>query len=99
MALLDRVIGTQEPKLPVHQFCAALREWSDGAVTRVQVISAFDISVEEAIELDWLRSKYQASLKQDVIASVFEGIMALAERGLLGYDNKATIIARINSIG
>lgn len=46
MSLLDRLIGTMadpvtEPKMPVHQFMAALAEFGRGAFTRPQVVSAF----------------------------------------------------------
>lgn len=41
MSLIDRLIGLEDPKIPTHQFMAALAEFGRGAFTRTQVVSAF----------------------------------------------------------
>ena len=51
MALLDRLLGTEEPKLPVHEFMAGLAEYKRGAITGAQVVSAFNLSGTEATQL------------------------------------------------
>lgn len=55
MALIDRLLNLEEPKVPVHQFMAALAEYKRGAVTGQQVGDAFNLSVEERTQLQtWL---------------------------------------------
>lgn len=41
MSLLDRMVGDEQPKMPTHQFMAALAEFGRGAFSRVQVTNAF----------------------------------------------------------
>ena len=89
MALLDRIIGTEEPKIPVHQFMAALAEYKRGAVTGAQVVAAFDLSTEETAALDtWLSNLDTDAINRDLIHDV----LLLAEDGLY---TKATVITRL----
>lgn len=57
MNLIARLIGTEDPKLAVHQFTAALGEWERGKMTRAQVIANFGIDVTEEADLDALKAK------------------------------------------
>src|SRR5678815_2565979 len=57
MGLIERLMLVQEPKIPVHQFTAAMGLWERGLMTRGQVISAFDIITAEEAELDQLKTK------------------------------------------
>jgi len=57
MGLIARLIGTEAPKLGVHQFMAALDEHIIGKWTRQNVIDAFGITVPEQTDLDALIAK------------------------------------------
>ena len=57
MSLIERLIGTEEPKLPVHQLMSALGEWERGKMTRAQVISGFGLTTPEEAELDAIFGK------------------------------------------
>lgn len=40
MALFERLAGTEEPKVPIHQFQALAAEWARGNLTGVQANAA-----------------------------------------------------------
>lgn len=89
MALLDRLIGTEEPKLPVHQFMAALAEYKRAAITGPQIVSAFDLSAGEATSLqDFLDNLDSVAIDRSMIHDV----LLLAEAG---YYTKAQVQARL----
>lgn len=78
MSLLDRLIGTEEPKLPVHQFMAAMAEYKRGSVTGAQVISGFGLSGAEATNLQ----DFLTNLDTDVInRQKIHDVLMLAEAG------------------
>ena len=71
MALLDRLLGLEEPKLPTHQFMAALAEYKRGAVTGQQVVDAFGLSEEETTQLqDWLSNLDADTINRQLIHDV-----------------------------
>lgn len=78
MSLLTRLIGTNTSgdKLPVHQFMAGLAEYKRGAVTKAQIVAAFDLSADEATALDeWL-----TNLDADTIdRALIHDVLMLAE--------------------
>lgn len=94
MSLLDRLIGSEAPKIGVHQFQAALAEWEDGALTRAEVIAAFAIGAAEETELDWLKARYQAATDKERFKKVLDNVLLLAEAGLV-YDTPAKVQARL----
>ncbi len=53
MVLLDRLLGNEEPKLPVHQFMAGLAEYKRGApgVTLAALSTALNLSAPEQADL------------------------------------------------
>jgi hypothetical protein len=63
VALYDRLMGLADPKLPVHQFMAALGEWERGKMTRAQVISAMTIQPTEEADLDTLANIVRTPLE------------------------------------
>jgi hypothetical protein len=93
MALLDRLTGDEEPKLPSHQFAAAMEEWAQGQMTRAQVIAAFSISASEETQLDAIKSRMDdvSPLKFEVLHNV----ALLAEKKIPPYDVKAEITSRL----
>jgi len=96
--LLNRLSGEVAPKLPVHQFWAALSEWTFGEVSRQDVIDAFGIQANEEADLDWLFTKYTASSDKPAFLHLIHSLFILAEVGYFGYNVKATMTARINAI-
>lgn len=79
MGLLDRLIGTEDPKLPVHQFMAALAEYKRGALTGTQVASTFGLSAGEAISLQAFLDNLGAST---IDRAMIHDVLLLAETGL-----------------
>jgi hypothetical protein len=79
MALLDRVLGTEEPKIPIHQFMAALAEYKRGEVTKQNVVDSFSLSAGESTALQtWLDS-----LDIDAInRAMIHDVLLLGETGL-----------------
>jgi hypothetical protein len=57
MSLYTRLMGTTDPKIPVHAFMAALGEFERGKATRQQIMDGFGLSVGEGTELDTLTAK------------------------------------------
>ncbi len=100
MSLLGRMIGTELPKIPVHQFWASLSELTDGKLTAAQVKTAFEIvDGTDLSEWNWLVTKYQASVDKKKFTETLHAIFMLAEYKLYGYDVKATLSTRISEIG
>ena len=84
MPLFERLVGTEDPKLPVHQFMAALAEYKRGEVTGVQVATAFDLSAGEATNLQ----EFLDNLDADTISrDVIHDVLLLAEGGYYTIPN------------
>jgi hypothetical protein len=112
MSLFDKLMNTSEQdiKVPIHGIMAALQEWSEGAITRQQVIDFFELEVTDEADLDWMKSKYDAATDKIHLLMVMHRILLLGEieSGLrnsvsyagtfLDYDQKASFVARINAI-
>ena len=85
MALFARLVGSEEPKLPVHQFMAALSELARGQMTRAEIVTAFDLTVAEDADLGLVIQRAQQELT--VTARLLwlhelEQVLILAEGGL-----------------
>lgn len=92
MALYNRLIGTEEPKIAVHQFCAALAERTRGKVTNADISSMFNLSVDETTEFSTLYSSVSLMNAKEV-----EDVFMLAEKRL-AYANAAAVKTRLNVI-
>ena len=98
--LLDRVQGVGDrPKLPVHQFEAALHEYALGRLTRQQIATAFDLQGDEATQAallaDLIDAAGNANAKLIACAGI-ENVMRLAEIPALGlYATKQAIATRL----
>lgn len=112
MTLFSRIIGQEDPKIPCHQFQAAMDEWagksdnlgSTPGERRQSVINAFNISAAEESELDFLVGLYQDANTNGIVDNfrkVFDNCVMLAENtdvsGALGYDTEASIVARLQA--
>ena len=102
MALFNRLIGTEEPKIPIHQFQGAMTEWvlteqdpTFDFVSRADVIAAFSIQPAEEAYLDQLFNWFDFASNVLQFAVVFDNVFLLGERGLLGYDVQANVDARL----
>ncbi len=89
MALIDRVLGTEEPKIPVHQFMAALAEYKRGAISGAQIVSTFGLSGPEATALQ----QFLINLDGDTInRAMIHDILLLGETGLY---TKTNVMSRL----
>ena len=100
MALYERLVlsSETEPKIPVHQFMAAIAEAVRGQVTRAQIITAFELRVEDETDLDFLITKVGtlAVGEKFEFTRVLHDILLLAERGL-AYNTRTSFVDRINA--
>lgn len=87
MSLLGRLIGTQKPKIPVHQFMAALAEYKRGAITGQNVVDGFELSEAEAIALQ----AFLTNLDTDTInRAKIHDVLLLGEVGLYSKEKAQT---------
>lgn len=98
MALVDRLRGAEDPKIPVHQFWAGMVEIALGEVTVAQFKTFFDLTGQDATDFDFIVSAYQASSNQERFLQLMHVIFLLAEQDTPGYNTSAALSARINRI-
>jgi len=99
MALVQRLIGTQDPKIPIHQFWAGLFELHLGKITETQFKEAFQItSTEDLADWVWLVGRYTLSTNKPDFILQLHSIFMLAESRMFGYEDTATMAARIAAI-
>lgn len=86
--IYERITSTgeaPEPKIPVHAFGAALREWARGNITKADLVGAFSLDATAQNELDAIATKY-GGLTGDFARASFvvllEDALILAEAGL-----------------
>jgi len=87
MALIERIMGLEEPKLPVHQLRAGVSEVLRGKATREQLVTYFGLSANEADELETLVLSGQSGEE-------IEDVLLLAEQQL-GYDTADKVRTRL----
>lgn len=98
MSLLNRLIGTEEPKIAVHQFWAAMEETANGEMTVQEIKDYLQMSEEDSDEFDWLIGKYQASTDKPRFLYLMHVLYVLAEIEAPGYGTQSELQARINRI-
>lgn len=87
----------------VHGFCAALRHWSDGLISRDDL----ELSKENGglgialadTDLTWLKAQYDASADQTAFIAKVEHLLTSGEARNFGLHFKANFVAAINAIG
>lgn len=99
MALFESLVGIEAPKIGVHGFVAALREWQDGALTRADIVAEYGLDAGDDADLDFLKNTLAASAYQPKFVAVLEQVLVLGEEKRFGYEVKTTAVARINSVG
>ena len=82
MSLIDRLSGTEAPRIPAHQFYAGLTAFADGQVTRGQIETLFTIAATGAdkSELDALIAGYQAATDKLRWPNALHCVFMLLER-------------------
>lgn len=80
MGLYERLLRIEEPKIPAHQFMAALGEIKRGHVTAQQVATSFELNVDEQTEAATLFARFNDLV--DPLTSVeLHEVLLLAEQG------------------
>lgn len=101
MALYDRMMRFQEPKIPVHQFFSAMQEYALGNITGAQIISIFNLDAGEQTEALALynrimtESAQNGSIARRVKALEFENVLILAENLIEPYTTVAAVKTRL----
>lgn len=101
MSLLNRLRGTEQPRLNAHGFQAALSEWADGAAgfSRATIISQFVLTTDDEAELDILKAHYDSantSAKKLRLRKTLDNIlMLIGDRDLTFYATNAEVNARL----
>lgn len=99
--LIDRIQGTDatRPKLPMHQFAAALAEYARGRLTRAQLATAFDLQGSEATQATALADAMDAksgTTNKMLYSQEIADVAYFAEQPELGiYATKAAIKTRL----
>lgn len=92
MSLYDRLIGIgDDPKIPVHQFMAAMAERQRGRTNNAQLASVFNLSAAEQQELATLRDRV---LGGQVTPAEIHDVLMLAEAGM-GYTTAQAVKTRL----
>lgn len=101
MSLLDRLRGTEKPRINAHGFQAAISEWADGvaAFSRTEIIVQFNLAPEDVAELDALKGIYNSAntnAKRLRLRKAFDNILMLvSDRDLTFYATNAEVNARL----
>ncbi len=101
MGLLNRLRGTEQPRLNAHGFQAAMSEWADGATgfSRATIIVAFDLTSDDESDLDVIKSIWDTAntnAKRLRLRKAFDNVLMLAGDSDLGfYSTNASIVARL----
>ena len=101
MSLLDRLRGTEQPRINAHGFQAALSEWADGAAgfSRATIIAQFVLEPEDEAELDILNAHYNSAntnaKKLRLRKTLDNVLMLIGDRNLTFYPTNAEVNARL----
>jgi hypothetical protein len=88
MLILDRLIGNQKPKIPIHGFMALLSEYKRGQITKNEIVSILNLNNIEQNEL-----KNFFNDVNNINRDMLHDVLILGE---LGYYTKDKIIDRLN---
>ncbi len=88
--LYERIIGTEEPKIAVHSFMAALGEMERGKITAGTLATAFSLSAAEQTEAATLFNRIVTPLESVSLG----GFATLTNMGAT-YDTTTTVFASL----
>jgi hypothetical protein len=92
MALYPRLMGLTSPKLPVHQFCAALAERERNRMTIGQIRDFWGMDQSERQAADELFDRISNGLLRP---REVEEVLELGEQRVPPYDSVALVMARL----
>ena len=92
MALAERLMGLEQPKISVHGFRSMLDERRRGFVTNGQVVTAFSLSASEQTEGLALINKI---ISGELTADEVEDVLIIAEQRLAPYTTAAAVKTRL----
>lgn len=101
MALVERLMGLEEPKIPVHDFFAAAGEIVDGFLTAAQVKTALGLDAAASTEFDALAATAPTGSTATALANKalwverMHRVFILAEAGYSPYDTPAEVRNRL----
>lgn len=101
MALVERLMGLEDPKIPVHDFFAAVSEVINGRLTSAQVKTFLALDAAASTQYDLIAATAptgNAALNVAQKALWTEGMHAvfvLAERRYPGYDTAAGVRTKL----
>lgn len=101
MALVERLMGQEEPKIPVHDFFAAAQEIIMGRLTTAQVKNALGLDVEAAAEFDAIAATAPTGSTATALANKalwvhgMHSIFILAEGNYAGYNTPANVRSKL----
>lgn len=96
MALVERLMGLEEPKIPVHEFFAAASEVERGALTAVQVQTFLNMDAAAIAEWTALAALVAgpAASRLSVIQR-FHAVFLLAENLYPQYSTPAEVRSKL----
>jgi len=101
MALVERLMGLEETKIPVHDFFAAQQEVAAGFITVAQVKSFLNMDAAAETEYDALIALYPtgtsatAVFNKTTYISRMHAVFLLAESAYPGYDTPAVVRSKL----
>lgn len=101
MALVERLMGLEEPKIPIHSFFAAQSEVARGAITVQQVKNFLNMDASAAAEYDALIALYPsgsttaAQLNQLRYINQMHAVFVLAEKKYPQYSTAAEVRSKL----
>lgn len=97
MALIERLMALEEPRISVHHFFAANQQRMDGALTRQNIIDIFVMDLATVTEYDALMalapsgSTALALAQKAMFAEKIHAVLMLAEGRYAGYGSAAAV--------
>jgi hypothetical protein len=101
MALVERLIGTEPPKIPVHDFFAACHELVMGRLTVAQIKTALNMDAAAQTEFDAMvalapyGSTALATAQKAQYVESMHSVFILAEGGYTGYATAANVRSKL----
>ena len=101
MALVERLMGLEEPKIPVHDFFAAGHELVMGRLSAAQIKSNLNMDAAAQAEFDALialapsGSTALATAQKAQYVESIHSVFILAEGGYPGYNTPAAVRGKL----
>src|SRR3972149_10089051 len=96
MALYERIMGLEEPKISPHVFLPVLAEFHRGRITQSQAESILGLSASEKIEAQTLLATFSGTIQAKLVRAIeVEDVLILAEKLVDPYDTPTKIKLRL----